>query len=181
LRTGFPAKTNAAFYYQGLIRLGDGDGTNYKHIPRDPSIVSHEVAHAIIDRLSGMSSEGESGSINEGFADFLTSSIWENPQLGHTAFMKGPYKRSVESELSLKEKTGGLYHDSAIVSGLFWKIRSALGPIKSQSLALKTIARLGVNPNFTTLRFSILDAAKTLNLDENEIASITEYMDKRAL
>lgn len=179
LRAGYPKKTNTAYYYKGLIRLGDGDDVGYKHIPRDPSIVSHEVAHAIIDSLSGMGTEGEAASINEAFADYLTASMWENPELGHTAFMRRPFTRTVNIATHFSEKNGGLYHDSGILSGTFWDIEKQLGAKETQKLALKTIVRLGAQPSFADVRPAVVDAMKAAGLKAEGIASVTSILNAR--
>lgn len=179
LRAGYPEKYNTAFYYKGLVRLGDGDGISYKGIPRDPSIVSHEVAHAIIDSLSGMGTEGETASLNEAFADYLTASIWENPELGHTAFLKRPFTRSVNNSTRYSEKNGGLYHDSAIMSGTLWDIEKQLGAKKAQMLALKTIVRLGSRPTFSEVRVAIVDAMKSADLSDEDSQIVIGVLDAR--
>lgn len=179
LRAGFPEKTNTAFYYKGQVRIGDGDGITYQSIPRDPSILSHEVMHAIINALSGMSSESEAGSLNEGFADFLTAAIWDNPMMGHTAYKRGPYKRTVSNTITLAEQNGGLYHDSGILSGTFWEVRYALGSEKSQKLALKTITRLGAQPKFADLRPAVVDAMKSLGWSFVDSARVEDILDSR--
>jgi Zn-dependent metalloprotease len=179
LRAGFPEKTNTAFYYKGQVRIGDGDGVAYQAIPRDPSIVSHEVMHSIIESLSGMSSEGEAGSLNEGFADFLTAAIWDNPLMGHTAYKKGPFKRTVSNTITLAEKNGGLYHDSGILSGTFWEVRYALGSDKSQRLALKTITRLGAQPKFSDLKPAVIDAMKSLSWSLVDSTRVEDILNNR--
>lgn len=179
LRAGYPNKTNTAYYYKGLIRLGEGDGVSYRGIPRDPSIVTHEVAHAIVDSLSGMGTEGESASINEAFADYLTASLWENPELGHTAFLRRPFTRTVNIKTHFSEKNGGLYHDSGILSGTFWDIEKVLGPLDTQKLALKTIVRLGSLPTFNDVRFAIDDAMATMSLKSEAIQTVQGILDTR--
>jgi len=49
---------------------------------RDPSVVFHEVAHAYVDELAGLPSQGEGGALNEGFADFFAAAIADNPAIG---------------------------------------------------------------------------------------------------
>lgn len=179
LRAGYPKKTNTAYYYKGFIRFGDGDEVSYRGIPRDPSIVTHEVAHAIIDSLSGMGTEGEVASLNEGFADYLTASIWQNPELGHTAFMKRPFTRTVNVKTGIGEKNGGVYHDSGILSGMFWEIESKLGAEKTQKLALKTIVRLGAHPSFADVRPSMVDAMTAAAFTVEDQSLVVALLDGR--
>lgn len=179
MRSGYPQKANKMAYYNQQVFLGEGDGVNYKKIPRDPSIVSHEVAHALIDALSGMKTDEDAGAISEGFADFLSASVWSNPHLGHTAFTGGPYKRTVDNEKKVSEKNGGRYNDGLILAGTFWEIRKSLGPIKSQHLALKTISRLGAMPTFSDVRPAIIDAMKATGFSTEDAATVNEVLSKR--
>ncbi len=180
LKSGFPIQTIDMYYHKAYIGLGDGNGTSYRNIPRDPSIVTHEVSHAIIDAISGMSNEDGSAPLNEGFADYLTASIWEIPELAHSAYVKAPFQRTVDNKLLYTEKNGGTYHDSGILSGTFWEIEKKLGRKKAQMLALKTIVRLGKAPTLETVFPAVLDAAQAAQLTETELAMVREVFINRA-
>ncbi len=145
---GFPGKTNTAFYYQHRIRLGEGDEISYSRIPLDPSIVIHESIHAVNEAVSALPYEGEGGSLNEAYADFWTAMQLDNPRLGEVSYRKEPFKRSLENDLKLSQKNGGLYHDSLIVSGLLWNIRTELGPEVARRVAWKTLLRLTPDSDF---------------------------------
>ncbi|KHD88376.1 MAG: hypothetical protein OM95_09580 [Bdellovibrio sp. ArHS] len=148
IHVGAPEKTNAAFYYQGKIRLGAGDDEFYSRIPQDPSIVVHESVHALIEAVARLPYEGEGGSLNEAFADFFTASQLNNPNMGETAYLKGPFRRSVVNDLKLSDKNGGLYHDSGIVSGTLWSLATRFGPDRGRQIALLTLNRLVPSSDF---------------------------------
>lgn len=176
---GAPEKLNAMFYYHGQIRLGTGDGVSYSNVMKDPSIVIHESCHGLIDALTRLPlGQGEGGSLNEGFADFLTTVYLNNPNLGEVAYMKGAYKRTVANDLTVSQKNGGLYHDSLILSGTFWEIRQALGDKKALNLAIKTLPRLGPNGNFQSVGPAVQYALSTGFVDADQKV-ITEIMKKR--
>lgn len=179
IKAGYPEKTNLMYYYKGLIRLGEGDGVSYKNIPQDPSIVSHEVSHAIIDSISAMGTEGEAASLNEGFADYITASLWQIPELGHTAFMKRLFTRTVDVATTFSERNGGTYHDSGILSGTFWDLEKKLGTKKTQMLALKTIARLGSQPTFLDVFPAVLDATKSSSFSEEDLTLVRTVFKSR--
>jgi hypothetical protein len=156
---GSPDHTNAMFYYHGQIRLGSGDNVSYANIMKDPSIVTHETCHALIEVLSGLPlGQGEGGSINEAFADFFTTTFLDNPNLAEVAFLKGPYKRTVNNTMKLNEKNGGLYHDSLIVSGTFYEIKKELGTKPALDLAVKSLARMGPTGTFANFRDNVTTA-----------------------
>ena len=139
---GSPEKTNSAFYYQGKIRLGTGDGETYSRIPQDPSIVIHESVHAVVEALARLPYDGEGGSLNEAFADFFAALQLDTPNMGEVAYLKGPFRRSLVNDLKLSDKNGGLYHDSGIISGTLWDLKTRFGQVPAQKIALMTLNRL---------------------------------------
>lgn len=173
VNVGFPNKTNTAFYYQNKIRLGRGDDVTFTMIASDPSIVYHESFHALIDGLAHLPYESEGGSMNEGFADFFTCVALNRPYLGESSFVKGPYKRTIANLVRVEDKTGGLYHDSAIFSGVLWEIKEKIGTEKALRLATDTLAQL--NPYSLTADFNkaLLDNAhKNLSMDDRQSVSL---------
>lgn len=138
---GYPEKTNAAFYYNGQIRLGSGDDIVYSKIPLDPTIVMHEAAHALVETLARLPFQGEGGSLNEGFADFFTCAQLKSPLLADTAYKKKAYRRTVANSMKLADRNGGLYNDSLIVSGTLWEMREKLGEEKIVPFAVKLLSR----------------------------------------
>ena len=165
---GYPDKTNAAFYYNGLIRLGSGDDVAVTHIPLDTSIVMHESAHALIDMLASLPFQNEGGSLNEGFADFFTCIQLNNPRLGEVAYKKGPFKREIETLVNLSAKNGGLYHDSAIVSSFFWNLRGKIGNEKTVSLAIGIVKKMTPSSDFNEFKDLLLKAINTDLVDDDQ-------------
>lgn len=155
---GYPEKTNAAFYYDGKIRLGAGDDVVYKNIPHDPSIVIHESIHSFIDAISGLPFDGEGGALNEGFADFFTALQLGTPNMGEASYLKGPFRRSVENNLKLQQKNGGTYHDSGIISGLLWELSKKWNATKASQLAVYTLNRLTPGSDFADFHNCLLEA-----------------------
>jgi hypothetical protein len=173
VNVGFPNKTNTAFYYQNKIRLGRGDDITYTMIASDASIVYHESFHALIDGLAHLPYENEGGSMNEGFADFFTCVALNSPYLGESSYVKGPYKRSVITFVRLDEKSGGLYHDSAIISGLLWEMKEKLNTEKSLAIATETLSMLNPYSTFSDFNKSFISVMqKKLNTDDRQAVSL---------
>lgn len=145
---GNPDKTNTAFYYQGKIRLGAGDDISYSRIPQDASIVIHESVHALVEAVARLPYEGEGGSINEAYADFFTALQIGSPNMGESAYLKGPFRRTINNNYKLSDRRGTLYFDSGIISGTLWELRQKLGPEKARRIALRTLNRLTPVSNF---------------------------------
>lgn len=172
---GFPEKTNTAFYYQRRVRLGDGDDVVFSHIPLDPSVVMHESFHGVVEAVAKLPYEGEGGSLNEAFADFFTSVILDNPNMGEASYKKAPFKRTVNNSLKLGDQNGGLYHDSGIVSGLLWNVKKSLGSDLSVQLAWNTLLRLTPDSHFEEFKTELLDVLSKMPEDQQvKIRSILQ-------
>lgn len=176
---GAPDKTNAAFYYQNKIRLGQGDDRTYSNIAQDPSIVIHESVHAVIDSIAGLPFDGEGGSLNEGFADFFTALQINSPHMGGVAYLKGPFRRSIENSVTLAERTGALYHDSGIVSGTLWELRRALGVPQARTLASLTLNRMHYYSGFDDFGEELKKVVRSYLKKEEEISKAMMIIKKR--
>ncbi|WP_374028059.1 hypothetical protein ACES2J_04975 [Bdellovibrio bacteriovorus] len=175
---GYPEKTNSAFYYQGKIRLGQGDGEFYQNIPRDPSIVIHESAHAVIDVLAKLPFEGEGGSLNEGFADYFTAMQLGSPRMGEASYKKAPFRRTVLNDLKVTDRNGGLYHDSGIISGTLWEISEQLGFKKGLELSMAVLNRLVPGSDFADFGTTLKDVCAQ-KLSSEEARKVNGILSKR--
>ncbi|MES2800978.1 MAG: hypothetical protein V4654_00670 [Bdellovibrionota bacterium] len=170
---GFPKQTNTAFYYNHKIRLGEGDGIVFSAMALDPTIVIHESLHAVIQSTSSLPYDGQGGSLNEAFADFFTASILQNPKLGEASYKKASFKRTIDNRLKKSDVNNGLYHDSGIVSGLFWQLSQEIGSENSERLAWNTLLRLNPGSNFETFKEELLDSLKEEDLNlQNKVLVI---------
>lgn len=160
VHVGAPEKTNSAFYYQGKIRIGSGDDETYSRIPQDPTIVVHESVHALVDTVARLPFEGEGGSINEGFADFFTAVQLGNPHMGDSAYLKGPFRRSVVNTYKLSDKNGGLYHDSGIISGTLWDFVTRFGSERGTRVGIRTLNRLVPGSDFNDFGNTLREVVK---------------------
>ncbi|MGE0171051.1 hypothetical protein [Nocardioides sp.] len=147
-QVGYPRKTNASFYFNREVRLGSGDGEVFTHIAWDPSIVIHEIMHAVIESLTGLPFQGEGGSLQEGLADTLTALQLDSPNMGEAAYKKGPYQRTLENEMNFPDRTGGLYHDSLILSGMLWSLKTEVAAESAQDLTIYLLSRLTPDSGF---------------------------------
>ena len=66
----FGDRSSNAFWTQGSVLLGGGDGTHY-HDMAAVDIVGHEFTHGVIQHTADLRYSGESGALNESFADIF--------------------------------------------------------------------------------------------------------------
>lgn len=170
-QVGFPEKTNASFYFHEKIRLGSGDDITFSKIYLDPSIVMHETAHFVIDRIARLPFTGEGGSLNEGFADVFTTFFLGSPRLGEVAYKKAPFVRTVETKVLLSEKNGKLYHDSLIVSSFFWNLKSFIGKEETLKLCVKVLNRLSAYSNLDDFTVTLKEQVNDLPDEQKKKAT----------
>lgn len=175
---GYPDKTNAAFALGSQIWLGRGDGQEYKLLAQDSSVVLHELSHVLIHFTARLPTQGEGGSLNEGFADYFSATQLNAPSMGGASCLLNSCKRNIDSNRSFAERNGGLYHDSLIVSGTLWELRAKLGKQKANALALKTLTRLGPAKKLADFSYAVKLAAKNL-LTAEELAVLNSTLQKR--
>ena len=64
--------------------FGDGDGEVFTGFTRSLSVIAHELAHGVIDAEGGLDYRGQSGALNESFADVI-GALAEQHLRGQTA------------------------------------------------------------------------------------------------
>jgi Zn-dependent metalloprotease len=62
-------KYNNAFWNGQQMAFGDGDGRIFRRFTRSLDVIGHELAHGLITHTANLTYQGESGALNEHFAD----------------------------------------------------------------------------------------------------------------
>ena len=66
---------NNAFWDGEQMIFGDGDGTNFKHFARALDVTAHELTHGVVQFTANLEYKGQSGALNEHFADVFGSAV----------------------------------------------------------------------------------------------------------
>lgn len=69
----FGDRINNALWDGAQFHFGDGDGVLFRPFATSLEVVAHELSHAVIDTTSGLRYDGESGALNESFADVMAA------------------------------------------------------------------------------------------------------------
>jgi len=120
----------------GGLWFGQGPQRDYAY---DGDVVYHELTHAVVDatlRLGAWSLDARGaidapGAMNEGLADYFSSAITGDPDVGEYASKDLASGQSVIRTLGNKDKcpselVGEVHLDSTLFSGGLWQARSAL-------------------------------------------------------
>jgi Zn-dependent metalloprotease len=78
---------NNAFWDGEQMTFGDGDGVNFTGFARSLDVTGHELAHGVVQYVSGLVYKGQSGALNEHYADVFGSAVkqWHLKQDAKTA------------------------------------------------------------------------------------------------
>ncbi len=68
-------KYNNAFWDGEQMIFGDGDGLNFKNFARALDVTAHELTHGVVQYTANLEYKGQSGALNEHFADVFGSAI----------------------------------------------------------------------------------------------------------
>ncbi len=116
-----------AFYDGRDIAFGDGiPSRGCGNLALDSDIIYHEYMHGVTDRIIYLPYSGQSGAIDEALSDYYGCSFNGNPIQGEGTFSGGA--RRLDNSMKYPDDwEGEVHHDSMIISGAFWEVRSALG------------------------------------------------------
>ncbi len=71
----FDTNYNNAFWYNGEMTYGDGDGSTFVPLSQDADVVAHELTHGVTENTSNLVYANESGALNESMSDIFGALI----------------------------------------------------------------------------------------------------------
>jgi Zn-dependent metalloprotease len=85
--TGRFVPLDNAFWDGSQMAYGDGDGVIFQRFTRSLDVVGHELTHGVQSFTSNLTYEGQSGALNEHFADVFGAMVrqWKNGEAATTA------------------------------------------------------------------------------------------------
>ncbi|MPY61269.1 M4 family metallopeptidase [Streptomyces spongiae] len=69
----FGVEFDNAFWDEKNIVLGNGDGTIFTDFSKSPDVLGHELTHGVVQYTAKLEYQGQSGALNEHFADVFGS------------------------------------------------------------------------------------------------------------
>jgi len=133
----------------------------------DADLIYHEYTHAIVNSVVGASQGKSFRAVNEGFADYFSSSFMGDSCVaefaGAVLGSRSPCLRSLENRNQYPRDLFGEEHlDSLIWSGTLWDIRSALGADRADRVVLRTLQTLTSMAELPDAAVAVWAAAQNL-------------------
>ncbi|MBK8051809.1 MAG: M4 family metallopeptidase [Saprospiraceae bacterium] len=177
-----------AFWNGQAMFYGNGDGA-FQPLARGLDVAGHEMSHGVIQSTANLEYQGESGALNESFADVFGVLIdrddWkigedvvkttafpsgalrsmENPYNGAPAndFNKGWQPRIYSERYKGSEDNGGVHINSGIPNWAFFKFATAIGKDKAEKVYYRALTTyLTKSSKFTDCRIAVIKAATDL-------------------
>ena len=130
-----------AYYMPWAGFIVFGDGARYHPLSREESVIYHEYAHAIVDRIKPL--RGPAGSaLNEAQADYFAATQTDDPKIGEyvVSKMNRPYMRLIQNTNHYPEDLEcEPHHDSLIWSGALWDLRECCGAADIDRLVFRSL------------------------------------------
>ncbi|MFP2996111.1 M4 family metallopeptidase [Spongiivirga sp. MCCC 1A20706] len=177
-----------AFWNGRAMFYGNG-GTAFAPLAGGLDVGGHEMSHGVIQNTANLEYQGQSGSINESFADIFGAMIdrddWligedvVNPQVfvgGALRNMQNPNNggnqlgdpgwqpKDMNEFYTGTENNGGVHINSGIVNRAYYLIATDIGKSKAEQIYYRALTRyLTVSSQFIDLRLSIIQSATDLH------------------
>lgn len=190
-----------AFWNGHYMTYGTG-GYGYLPFSASLDVVGHEMTHGVIEHTSGLIYLGQSGAVNEAFADYFGNAIENTSLQTATGPQDGLLGEDLCSDIepvdcALRDlngpatvldfyrgvgDNGGVHSNSSIVSGALWDIRQELGATFADPLVYEVMTTyLTPWSQFVDVRESVLAAATQQGATRQQLAVITTAFADRGI
>lgn len=177
-----------AFWNGQAMFYGNGDNA-FLPLARGLDVAGHEMTHGVIQSTANLEYQGESGALNESFADVFGAMIdrddWkigedvvrtsafpsgalrdlENPHNGASTnnFNAGWQPRHYDERYKGNEDNGGVHINSGIPNWAFFKFATAVGKDKAEKVYYRALTNyLTKSSKFVDCRIAVIKAATDL-------------------
>ncbi len=177
-----------AFWNGQAMFYGNGDGA-FQPLARGLDVAGHEMTHGVVESTANLTYVGESGALNESFADIFGAMIdrddWkigedvvktsafpsgalrdmQDPHNGAATndFNRGWQPRHYDERYRGTEDNGGVHINSGIPNWAFFKFATAVGKDKAEKVYYRALTNyLTKSSQFVDCRIAVIKAATDL-------------------
>jgi Zn-dependent metalloprotease len=190
-----------AFWNGAAMWYGNG-GSTFKKLARGLDVGGHEMTHGVVEKTANLVYQGESGALNESFADIFGAMIdrddWkigedvvqsgvspngclrslEDPHNGDTQGNQWWQPKHVNEKYNGSQDNGGVHINSGIVNHAFYLFatNSAVGKDKAERVYYKALKDYLVKSSkFVDCRIAVIQAATDLYGNTVATAAATAF------
>ncbi len=204
----YMVKYNNAFWDGEQMTFGDGDGVNFRNFVRALDVTGHELTHGIVQYTANLEYKGQSGALNEHFADVFGTAVkqWAAKETEKTAnwlmgeiCMMGKFQgkaiRSMKAPADVSvvlsaqpdnmskifkgtADNGGVHVNSGIPNKAFYLVSMDIGTQKAAKLWFETLKTLKQTSKFADLYKALTKVTKTLVADKTLPATTQASVEK---
>jgi len=122
------------------IYFGDGDGgTSLNNPSRARDVIYHEYTHAAVNHIYELVYYGQSGAMDEAFADYFSASYTNDSRIGEWVMLAAVQRNLVNTNTYPDDMTNEVHDDGLIYSGALWDIRQSLGQEISDKIIFESL------------------------------------------
>lgn len=167
----------------GALWFGQGPQRDYAY---DGDVVYHEFGHAVVDKtlrleawhIDARGAVDAPGAMNEGLADYFSSAITGDPDVGEYASKDFAGGASVIRTLANQDKCpnaiiGQVHYDSTLFSGALWTARASLPEGERAKFDATLYKAMRTNPNNGDLGYDDLGKLFLATLKTDQPAGAT--------
>ncbi len=175
-------------FYTGQCSSTVFMGQAERDLALDGDVVYHEFGHGIVDRQSGgglaiarpfqHAVNNDAGSINEGFADFVSSVFTGDSLMAEYSFDDGA-RDADNAFLCPRDLVGEIHADGELFSGAAWEAYEVLGDDFFVAV-VDSLAMMNVDVTFEEASAAVI-ATTELALGPDAGATVSEIFDARGL
>ncbi len=182
------ASMGNAFWNGFAIFYGNGDSAFFP-LGRGLDVAGHEMSHGVIQNTANLKYQGESGALNESFADVFGAMIddedWtigedvvktsafpsgalrdlEDPHNGAATndFGRGWQPKHINEKFTGSQDNGGVHINSGIPNHVFYRVATQIGNAKAEKIFYRALTvYLTKSSNFVDFRNAILSSSLDL-------------------
>jgi Zn-dependent metalloprotease len=190
-----------AFWNGQAMFYGNGDAAFSSPLAKSLDVAGHEISHGVIQNTANLEYQGESGAMNESFADIFASMIdrdnWQigedvvNPSVfpsgalrdlsnpnngGNNLGDPGWQPAHTDEQYTGSQDNGGVHINSGITNRAFFLFASAVGRDKAELVFYRALdTYLTRSSQFLDLRAAVAQSAEDLYGNTEVEAAITAF------
>lgn len=192
-----------AFWNGFAMFYGNGSDA-FKPLARGLDVAGHEMTHGVVQNTANLEYYGESGALNESFADVfgamidrddwlvgedvvktsafpsgaLRSLIDPNQGQPTNSFGTGWQPKHVNQQFTGQEDNNGVHINSGIPNHAFYRFANTVGKDKAEDVYYRALDKyLTKSSQFIDARLAVIQSAQDLGLSSNEIQAARDAFD----